>query len=145
MELPGCVCACGCGSVFRHAVLSIVCTSQVESPEVPFDDEAWPYQEGERLNEVPVPPFSSLYSQSHAYCQVTSCRMQSVFTCDMLLFIITDLRACTLLFCFFFFFKNVAHLKIIDWLKFRDAPKPHRNGLLLVCFTSDNLGVTSFI
>ncbi|XP_053179124.1 disks large homolog 1-like [Scomber japonicus] len=43
--------------------------AQVESPEVPFDDEAWPHQEGERLNEVPAPPFSSLYSQSHAYYQ----------------------------------------------------------------------------
>ncbi|GLD49613.1 disks large homolog 1 isoform X1, partial [Lates japonicus] len=42
----------------------------VESPEVPFDDEAWPHPEGERLNEVPTPPFSSLYSQSHAYYQV---------------------------------------------------------------------------
>ncbi|XP_029355147.1 disks large homolog 1-like isoform X1 [Echeneis naucrates] len=42
---------------------------QVESPEVPFDDEAWPHPEGERLSEVPVPPFSSLYSQSHAYYQ----------------------------------------------------------------------------
>ncbi|CAI5637162.1 disks large homolog 1 isoform X3 [Oreochromis niloticus] len=43
--------------------------AQVESPEVPFDDEAWPHPEGERLNEVPAPPFSSLYSQSHAYYQ----------------------------------------------------------------------------
>uniref|UniRef100_A0A665WFN2 Disks large homolog 1-like n=1 Tax=Echeneis naucrates TaxID=173247 RepID=A0A665WFN2_ECHNA len=42
---------------------------KVESPEVPFDDEAWPHPEGERLSEVPVPPFSSLYSQSHAYYQ----------------------------------------------------------------------------
>ncbi|XP_027146426.1 disks large homolog 1 isoform X2 [Larimichthys crocea] len=44
--------------------------AQVESPEVPFDDEVWPHPEGERLNEVPPPPFSSLYSQSHAYYQV---------------------------------------------------------------------------
>ncbi|XP_039984108.1 disks large homolog 1-like isoform X1 [Xiphias gladius] len=43
--------------------------AQVESPEVPFDDEVWPHPEGERLNEVPAPPFSSLYSQSHAYYQ----------------------------------------------------------------------------
>ncbi|XP_078025104.1 discs large homolog 1-like protein isoform X1 [Epinephelus lanceolatus] len=43
--------------------------AQVESPEVPFDDEAWPHQEGERLNEVPAPPFSSLYSHSHSYYQ----------------------------------------------------------------------------
>ncbi|XP_044056917.1 disks large homolog 1-like isoform X3 [Siniperca chuatsi] len=43
--------------------------AQVESPEVPFDDEAWPHPEGERLNEVPAPPFSSLYSQSHPYYQ----------------------------------------------------------------------------
>lgn len=68
--------------------------------------------------------------------------MQSA--CDMLLFVITDLQviwACTLLFCFLCFM-NVAHLKI-DWLKFKDAPKPHRNGLMLLCFTSDNLDVTS--
>ncbi|XP_067370099.1 discs large homolog 1-like protein isoform X9 [Channa argus] len=44
--------------------------AQVESPDVPFDDEAWPHPEGERLNEVPTPPFSSLYSQSHPYYQV---------------------------------------------------------------------------
>lgn len=71
--------------------------------------------------------------------------MPSVFACDMLLFIITDLqvmRACTLLFCFISF-TNVAHLKIIDWLKFKDASKPHINGLMLVCFKSDNLGVLS--
>ncbi|XP_037830148.1 discs large homolog 1-like protein isoform X7 [Kryptolebias marmoratus] len=43
--------------------------AQVETPEVPFDDEAWPHHEGERQNEVPAPPFSSLYSQSHAYYQ----------------------------------------------------------------------------
>ncbi|XP_044056919.1 disks large homolog 1-like isoform X5 [Siniperca chuatsi] len=43
--------------------------NKVESPEVPFDDEAWPHPEGERLNEVPAPPFSSLYSQSHPYYQ----------------------------------------------------------------------------
>ncbi|XP_035996752.1 discs large homolog 1-like protein isoform X6 [Fundulus heteroclitus] len=43
--------------------------AQVESPEAPFDDEGWPHQEGERLNEVPAPPFSSLYSQSHSYYQ----------------------------------------------------------------------------
>ncbi|XP_069009163.1 discs large homolog 1-like protein isoform X4 [Embiotoca jacksoni] len=44
--------------------------AQVESPEVPYDEEAWPHPEGERLNDVPAPPFSSLYSQSHAYYQV---------------------------------------------------------------------------
>uniref|UniRef100_A0A671YRX8 Discs large homolog 1-like protein n=1 Tax=Sparus aurata TaxID=8175 RepID=A0A671YRX8_SPAAU len=43
--------------------------AQVESPEVPFDDEAWPHPEGERLSEVPAPPFSSLYSHSHSYYQ----------------------------------------------------------------------------
>ncbi|XP_026201229.1 discs large homolog 1-like protein isoform X5 [Anabas testudineus] len=43
--------------------------AQVESPEVPFDDEAWPHSEGERLNEVPAPPFSSLYSHGHTYYQ----------------------------------------------------------------------------
>ncbi|XP_037830146.1 disks large homolog 1 isoform X2 [Kryptolebias marmoratus] len=43
--------------------------NKVETPEVPFDDEAWPHHEGERQNEVPAPPFSSLYSQSHAYYQ----------------------------------------------------------------------------
>ncbi|XP_030584109.1 discs large homolog 1-like protein isoform X1 [Archocentrus centrarchus] len=46
-----------------------IAPAQVESPEVPFDDEAWPHPEGERLNEVPAPPFSSLYAQSHAYYQ----------------------------------------------------------------------------
>ncbi|XP_051802931.1 disks large homolog 1 isoform X8 [Acanthochromis polyacanthus] len=43
--------------------------AQVESPEAPFDDEGWPHPEGERLNEVPAPHFSSLYSQSHSYYQ----------------------------------------------------------------------------
>ncbi|XP_078114582.1 disks large homolog 1 isoform X2 [Sander vitreus] len=43
--------------------------NKVESPEVRFDDEAWPHPRGERLNEVPAPPFSSLYSHSHAYYQ----------------------------------------------------------------------------
>ncbi|XP_032382438.1 disks large homolog 1 isoform X7 [Etheostoma spectabile] len=43
--------------------------AQVESPEVHFDDEAWPHPEGERVNDVPAPPFSSLYSHSHAYYQ----------------------------------------------------------------------------
>ncbi|XP_060890499.1 disks large homolog 1-like isoform X2 [Labrus mixtus] len=43
--------------------------NKVESPDVPYDDEAWPHPEGERLNEVPAPPFSSLYPQSHAYYQ----------------------------------------------------------------------------
>ncbi|CAJ1061123.1 discs large homolog 1-like protein [Xyrichtys novacula] len=43
--------------------------AQVESPDVPYDDEAWPHPEGERLNEVQAPPFSSLYPQSHAYYQ----------------------------------------------------------------------------
>ncbi|MEQ2179131.1 hypothetical protein GOODEAATRI_021471 [Goodea atripinnis] len=47
-----------------------IAPAQVESPEVPFDDEVWPHPEGERLNEVPAPPFSSLYSQSHSYYQV---------------------------------------------------------------------------
>ncbi|XP_013873220.1 disks large homolog 1 isoform X2 [Austrofundulus limnaeus] len=46
-----------------------IAPAQVESPEVPYDDEAWPHHEGERPNDVPVPPFSSLYSQSHAYYQ----------------------------------------------------------------------------
>ncbi|KAM7013174.1 disks large homolog 4-like [Tautogolabrus adspersus] len=43
--------------------------NKVESPDVPYDDEAWPHPEGERLNEVPAPPFSSLYPQSHPYYQ----------------------------------------------------------------------------
>ncbi|XP_038143319.1 putative uncharacterized protein DDB_G0290521 [Cyprinodon tularosa] len=47
-----------------------IAPAQVESSEVPFDDEVWPHPEGERLNEVPAPPFSSLYSQSHSYYQV---------------------------------------------------------------------------
>uniref|UniRef100_A0A674NEZ8 Uncharacterized protein n=2 Tax=Takifugu rubripes TaxID=31033 RepID=A0A674NEZ8_TAKRU len=55
--------------VHGYVTHSHITPAQVESPEVPFDDEAWPHQEGERLNEVPVPPFSSLYSQSHAYYQ----------------------------------------------------------------------------
>ncbi|XP_014856089.1 PREDICTED: disks large homolog 1 isoform X6 [Poecilia mexicana] len=46
-----------------------IAPAQVDSPEAPFDDEAWPHPEGERLNEVPAPPFSSLYSQSHSYYQ----------------------------------------------------------------------------
>ncbi|KAK5869576.1 hypothetical protein PBY51_024282 [Eleginops maclovinus] len=44
--------------------------AQVESPEGPYDDEGWRHPEGERLNEVPAPPFSSLYSHSHAHYQV---------------------------------------------------------------------------
>ncbi|XP_075944790.1 disks large homolog 4-like isoform X1 [Anarhichas minor] len=43
--------------------------NKVESPEAPFDDEAWPHPEGDRLNEVPAPPFSSLYSHSRTYYQ----------------------------------------------------------------------------
>ncbi|KAL6108320.1 dlg1 [Pungitius sinensis] len=43
--------------------------NKVESPEVPFDDEAWPHPEGDRLNQVPAPPFSSLYSRSRTYNQ----------------------------------------------------------------------------
>ncbi|XP_034065989.1 disks large homolog 1-like isoform X6 [Gymnodraco acuticeps] len=43
--------------------------AQVESPEGPYDDEGWRHPEGERLNEVPAPPFSSLYSHSHAHYQ----------------------------------------------------------------------------
>uniref|UniRef100_A0A3B3BVL1 Disks large homolog 1 n=1 Tax=Oryzias melastigma TaxID=30732 RepID=A0A3B3BVL1_ORYME len=46
-----------------------IAPAQAESPEIPFDEEAWPHPEGERLNEVPAPPFSSLYSRSHAYYQ----------------------------------------------------------------------------
>ncbi|XP_034065985.1 disks large homolog 1-like isoform X2 [Gymnodraco acuticeps] len=43
--------------------------NKVESPEGPYDDEGWRHPEGERLNEVPAPPFSSLYSHSHAHYQ----------------------------------------------------------------------------
>ncbi|XP_040040996.2 discs large homolog 1-like protein isoform X9 [Gasterosteus aculeatus] len=43
--------------------------AQVESPEAPFDDEAWPHPEGDGLNQVPAPPFSSLYSRRRAYNQ----------------------------------------------------------------------------
>ncbi|XP_068599427.1 discs large homolog 1-like protein [Brachionichthys hirsutus] len=43
--------------------------AQVESPEGPFDEEAWPHPEGERLNEIPAPPFSSFYSHSPACYQ----------------------------------------------------------------------------
>ncbi|KAM8873623.1 discs large homolog 1-like protein isoform 4-T4 [Spinachia spinachia] len=46
-----------------------VTPAQVESPEAPFDDEAWPHPEGDRLNQVPAPPFSSLYSRSRTYNQ----------------------------------------------------------------------------
>nr|XP_019954114.1 PREDICTED: disks large homolog 1 isoform X2 [Paralichthys olivaceus] len=41
--------------------------AQVESPDTPYDDEVWPHPEGERLNDVAAPPFSSLYSQSHPH------------------------------------------------------------------------------
>ncbi|XP_069377660.1 disks large homolog 4 isoform X3 [Paralichthys olivaceus] len=40
---------------------------KVESPDTPYDDEVWPHPEGERLNDVAAPPFSSLYSQSHPH------------------------------------------------------------------------------
>uniref|UniRef100_A0A3P8WRF4 Disks large homolog 1 n=1 Tax=Cynoglossus semilaevis TaxID=244447 RepID=A0A3P8WRF4_CYNSE len=43
--------------------------TKVESPEIPFDDEAWPHAERERQQEVPAPPFSTLYPESHAYYQ----------------------------------------------------------------------------
>nr|XP_040040993.1 disks large homolog 1-like isoform X2 [Gasterosteus aculeatus aculeatus] len=43
--------------------------NKVESPEAPFDDEAWPHPEGDGLNQVPAPPFSSLYSRRRAYNQ----------------------------------------------------------------------------
>ncbi|CAG11546.1 unnamed protein product [Tetraodon nigroviridis] len=59
--------------VHGYVAHSHITPAQVESPEVPSDDEAWPYQEGERLNEVPVPPFSSLYSQQYAYYQLPLC------------------------------------------------------------------------
>lgn len=53
--------------------------------------------------------------------------MQSVFTCDMLLFIITDLQALVHALCcfalFIYLFINLAQ-KIIHWLEFKDAPKP---------------------
>ncbi|XP_067370094.1 disks large homolog 4-like isoform X4 [Channa argus] len=58
------------GSSSPKPLTSSLTPSKVESPDVPFDDEAWPHPEGERLNEVPTPPFSSLYSQSHPYYQV---------------------------------------------------------------------------
>ncbi|XP_078025107.1 disks large homolog 4-like isoform X4 [Epinephelus lanceolatus] len=57
------------GPASPRPVTSPLTPNKVESPEVPFDDEAWPHQEGERLNEVPAPPFSSLYSHSHSYYQ----------------------------------------------------------------------------
>ncbi|XP_067370091.1 disks large homolog 4-like isoform X2 [Channa argus] len=58
------------GSSSPKPLTSSLTPSKVESPDVPFDDEAWPHPEGERLNEVPTPPFSSLYSQSHPYYQL---------------------------------------------------------------------------
>ncbi|XP_060933467.1 disks large homolog 1-like isoform X2 [Limanda limanda] len=39
----------------------------VESPDSPYDEEAWPHPEGERLTDHGAPPFSSLYSQSHPH------------------------------------------------------------------------------
>ncbi|XP_041861802.1 disks large homolog 1-like isoform X2 [Melanotaenia boesemani] len=57
------------GPVRSGQATSPLTLSKVESPEVPFDDEAWPHPEEERLNDVPAPPFSSLYSQSHIYYQ----------------------------------------------------------------------------
>nr|XP_043899503.1 disks large homolog 1-like isoform X1 [Solea senegalensis] len=55
--------------VHGYVTHSHITPAQVESPELPFDDEAWPHAEGERLHDVPAPPFSSLYSESHAYYQ----------------------------------------------------------------------------
>ncbi|XP_054644636.1 discs large homolog 1-like protein isoform X4 [Dunckerocampus dactyliophorus] len=40
--------------------------AQEESPEAPFDGEVRPYLQGDNMNEVLAPPFSSLYSKSHA-------------------------------------------------------------------------------
>uniref|UniRef100_A0AAQ6AC61 Disks large homolog 1 n=1 Tax=Amphiprion ocellaris TaxID=80972 RepID=A0AAQ6AC61_AMPOC len=57
------------GPVRSRPPTSPLTPSKVESPEAPFDDEGWPHPEGERLNEVPAPHFSSLYSQSHSYYQ----------------------------------------------------------------------------
>ncbi|XP_072245119.1 disks large homolog 4-like isoform X3 [Leuresthes tenuis] len=57
------------GPTHSRPATSPLTPNKVESPEIPFDDEAWPHPEGERLNDVPAPPFSSLYSQSHAYYQ----------------------------------------------------------------------------
>ncbi|XP_047192622.1 disks large homolog 1-like isoform X10 [Scophthalmus maximus] len=39
--------------------------AQVESPEVPSDDEAWPHPERQRPNAAAAPPFSSLYSRAY--------------------------------------------------------------------------------
>ncbi|XP_077463262.1 discs large homolog 1-like protein isoform X3 [Stigmatopora argus] len=46
-----------------------VTPAQEESPEVPFDAEAWNYPEGESLSDVVAPPFSSHYSKTHACYQ----------------------------------------------------------------------------
>ncbi|XP_061540697.1 disks large homolog 1-like isoform X5 [Phycodurus eques] len=40
-----------------------------DSPEAPFDGEAWPYPEVESMNEFVVPPFSYRYSKTHACYQ----------------------------------------------------------------------------
>ncbi|XP_036970667.1 disks large homolog 1-like isoform X3 [Acanthopagrus latus] len=57
------------GPVSPRSAIGPLTPNKVESPEVPFDDEAWPHPEEERLSEVPAPPFSSLYSHSHSYYQ----------------------------------------------------------------------------
>ncbi|KAM9762740.1 disks large homolog 4-like isoform 2-T2 [Menidia menidia] len=57
------------GPAHSRPATSPLTPNKVESPEIPFDDEAWPHPEGERLSDVQAPPFSSLYSQSHAYYQ----------------------------------------------------------------------------
>uniref|UniRef100_A0A8C2XL44 Uncharacterized protein n=1 Tax=Cyclopterus lumpus TaxID=8103 RepID=A0A8C2XL44_CYCLU len=57
------------GPASPRPATSPLAPTKVESPEAPFDDEAWPHPEGDRLNEVPAPPFSSLYSHSRSYYQ----------------------------------------------------------------------------
>uniref|UniRef100_A0A8C5CEY1 Discs large homolog 1-like protein n=2 Tax=Gadus morhua TaxID=8049 RepID=A0A8C5CEY1_GADMO len=53
--------------VYGYVAHAHITPAKAESPEVPFAEEAWPNPQG--LNEVPAPPFSSLYSQSPAYYQ----------------------------------------------------------------------------
>ncbi|XP_055021316.1 disks large homolog 1-like isoform X2 [Boleophthalmus pectinirostris] len=57
------------GPLSPKPVLTPKTPVKVDSPDGLFDEEAWPGPDGERISEVPAPPFSSLYPQSHAYFQ----------------------------------------------------------------------------
>ncbi|KAJ3599980.1 hypothetical protein NHX12_033932, partial [Muraenolepis orangiensis] len=51
--------------VYGYVAHAHITPAKVDSPEVPLAEEAWSNPRG--LNEVPAPPFSSLYSQSPAH------------------------------------------------------------------------------